>query len=404
MDLRQNAQNLYNQGQQAQQQGTDLNNKEVAQSTQLQGQATSDRAQAQQSLQNLQNFNVQSGGDLYSKYLTAAQQQYGFDPKALAAANKNTYRTQIAMNELNKNPSQTSNYYGATAGQAMAGYQNQAQSLDNLLQNQTAAANQYQTQLQNAMSQAGTQTTAETTTQGQQLDKLDKAASDAANLYNVSSTVMANIEQIVAQQGQWTAAAVNSYNQAAENQAKSEYDFQQAQLASAQATYANAQTAYTAAQTTGQNITNQAAQLQLNSAQKSAGQINYNKQTGLVQFSDGAGNPLSLGQYAKSYQYFPRDLLQKASQSGDTFARAALQFTGNDGKPDPSKINNISQVTVNGKTVNVSNSQIYNTLFGTTYAYDVNKPQTKPVQTGVPIVNPNAGKTVSNLFSGAKLF
>jgi len=99
MDLRQNAQNLYNQGQQAQQQGTDLNNKEVAQSTQLQGQATSDRAQAQQSLQNLQNFNVQSGGDLYSKYLTAAQQQYGFDPKALAAANKNTYRTQIAMNE-----------------------------------------------------------------------------------------------------------------------------------------------------------------------------------------------------------------------------------------------------------------------------------------------------------------
>ena len=368
MDLRQNAQNLYNQGQQAQQQGTDLYNKEAAQSTQLQGQATSDRAQAQQSLQNLQNFNVQSGGDLYSKYLTAAQQQYGFDPKALSQANQNLFKTQVAMNQAPQAAAQGGNYYGATAGQTEAGYQNLASNLGTTLANQNAAVGQYQNLLSAAQTQAGAQTGAETTTQGQQLDKLDKAATDAANLYNVSSTVMANIEQIVAQQGQWTAAAVDSYNQAAENQAKSENDFQQAQLASSQAAYA-------ASQTTGQNIANQAAQLQLDTNKKAAGQINYNKQTGLVQFSDGAGNPLSLGQYAKTYNYYPIDLLKKAAQSGDTFAAAAVNFVGNDGKPNPGQLTGISQVIVNGKKVNVPNSQIYNTLFGTTYGYDVNQPQ-----------------------------
>ena len=136
VSAQQSAQDIAN----ARAQGQQLQNQYNQQAAQAQGQyqntynqAQQDRAQANAAQAALSGYNVQGGGQLYNQYLTQAQQQYGFDPRALAGAQKQLLASQTAMQYAPQAAQQAGNYYGATAGQASQAYQNMAQNLNTTL-------------------------------------------------------------------------------------------------------------------------------------------------------------------------------------------------------------------------------------------------------------------------------
>ena len=361
----------------ARQTGTDLQNQYNQQAAQTSGQYQDTYNQSQAAQKSLQDYTKQIAGqnygNVYGQDLSSAQSMYGFDPQSLALANKNLLNTQTAMQYAPQAAAQAGNYYGGTAGQAENAYQNMAGNLNTTLANQSNAVGQYQNLLSATQNQANQQTTQQLAGQSQALNAYEASAQNATNVMDSARQTMAAIEKLQQDQGSVTADQISAYQNAYSNyvtaQAKALSDAAQANLFNKQATLAQ------------QGI--DAGDL----AKKSQPKINYNSSTGQVTVADGAGNPLSAGAYSKTYNTFPRDTLAAYSQNGDVYARAALQFVGNDGLPDPSKINGFSKITVNGQTQNVSNVSIYNQLFGDTYGYN---PNAKTAQTsGVPIVNPN---------------
>jgi len=194
--------------------GQALQNQYNQQANQSYGQYQDSYANSQAAQKALEGYKVQSGGDLYNRYLQGAQSMYGFDPKALALANQNLYKTQVAMNMAPQAAAQGGNYYGATAGQTEAAYQNMAGNIGNTLSNQNAAVNQYNNLLQATQAQAGAQAGAETTTQGQNITRLNDAAVNAAQIMQNAEATMKDIETLQQQQGGVTANQIAAYQNA----------------------------------------------------------------------------------------------------------------------------------------------------------------------------------------------
>jgi len=218
--------------------GQALQNQYNQQANQSYGQYQDSYANSQAAQKALEGYKVQSGGDLYNRYLQGAQSMYGFDPKALALANQNLYKTQVAMNMAPQAAAQGGNYYGATAGQTEAAYQNMAGNIGNTLSNQNAAVNQYNNLLQATQAQAGAQTGAETTTQGQNITQLNDAAVNAAQIMQNAEKTMNDIENLQQQQGSLTSKQISDYQNAYSN-----YVQAQGQYLSGQGTYMSGQAA-----------------------------------------------------------------------------------------------------------------------------------------------------------------
>jgi hypothetical protein len=352
-------------GQQQQQMLDTQSAQAQGQYTQTYNQAQQDRAQANAAQQALAGYNVQKGGDLYNQYLTSAQQQYGFDPTALAGAQKNLLATQTAMQYAPQAAQQAGNYYGATAGQASQAYQNMAQNLNTTLANQTNKVNTFQNLLNATQAQAQAQTGAETTTQGQKISQLQSSAQNATSIFNAateqmktSGQIMTAIEKLQQDQGFATAQQVSAY-QGAYND------------------YMKAQAAKTAAQ--GALLSGQGSLLQ---GQAAMGTFELAKQQVADLKAAGTKNTRIMYDSAKgqsnilnpttNQSYTPlayaaangKSLLDMLALLGDPKSMAARNFMGNDGKFDPSKINQSQTLNINGQNVNVPNSQIYQYVTG----------------------------------------
>ena len=361
----------------ARQTGTDLQNQYNQQAAQTSGQYQDTYNQSQAAQKSLQDYTKQIAGmnygNVYGQDLSNAQSMYGFDPKSLAVANKNLLNTQTAMQYAPEAATQMGNYYGTTAGGAENVYQSMAGNLNKTLANQSNAVGQYQNLLSATQNQANQQTTQQLAGQSQALNAYEATAQNATNVMDSARQTMAAIEKLQQDQGTITSGQISDYRNAYSNYVTAQAS---ATTAAAQANLYNKQAVLAQQGIDAGNLAN-----------KSKPNINYNSSTGQVTVADGAGNPLSAGAYAKTYNTLPRDTLAAYSQNGDVYARAALQFVGNDGLPDPSKINGLSKITFNGQTQNVPNVSIYNQLFGDSYGYN---PNAKKAQaSGVPVANQN---------------
>lgn len=323
---------------QAQQRGQQLQQQYDVQSQQAQGQyqqtynqAQQDRAQAEQAQQALAGYQVKSGGDLYNQYLTAAQQQYGFDPRSLAAAQKQLLGTQVAMQYAPSAAQQAGNYYGATAGQAQQAYQNMAQNLNTTLANQTNKVQSFQNLLQATQQQAQQQTGAETTTQGQRIGQLQASAQNATNVFNAAtqqmqaaSSTMVEIEKLQQNQGFATAQQVatyqnayNDYLKAKAEQAKAAAEGLSAQAAMLQAqTYANM---VNGLKTGGQ----QGGQLFMGSLQQYGATLKNPGQYGSGYNFAINNKPATAAVFAQTYGIPLVDMLNSMGNTGDKYAGAA---------------------------------------------------------------------------------
>jgi len=166
---------------------------------------------------------------------------------------------------------------------------------------------------------------------------------------------MTQIENLAQQNGYVTSETVNMYQDA-----KSKII-----TATAAAASSYAQAGYYTSQTTGQNLINDSMRNVLKVSQAQNDSIKFNPSTQTTNFYTTSGQQINLGQWTKINNLYPMDVLRTAANQGDANAQAALSldFIGNDGKPDPSKLT--KTINVNGR--NVSAGTIYNTLFGNSY-------------------------------------
>lgn len=121
-------------------------------------QASGNTQAAQQNLSAYQK-NMVDPSQMYGQDLTNAQSMYGFDPKALMAANQNLARTQTVMANLPQAVQQQGAYYGTTAGSEANNYAQQEGNLQPVLAGQTNAVNAYQNILAATQQQANQQAT-----------------------------------------------------------------------------------------------------------------------------------------------------------------------------------------------------------------------------------------------------
>lgn len=121
-------------------------------------QAAGNTQAAQNNLSSYQK-NMVDPSQMYAQNLTNAQQMYGFDPKALLAANQNLAHTQTVMANLPQAVQQQGAYYGTTAGAEANNYAQQQGNLQPVLAGQTNAVNAYQNVLAATQQQANQQAT-----------------------------------------------------------------------------------------------------------------------------------------------------------------------------------------------------------------------------------------------------
>lgn len=169
--------------------------------------------QAQTANQNLQSYqqNMQSGTSMYGQQLSGAEQQLGFNPAELSAAQKALATTQTTLANLPQAVQQQGNYYGATAGQEANNMAQAGGNLQGLLNGQVnqvgALGNIYQSTL--AQAQAGTQ--AGQQGQQMQLGALQNIYSNAADQQKTALTQLQNLQQLFQQQGQFNADQARQY-------------------------------------------------------------------------------------------------------------------------------------------------------------------------------------------------
>lgn len=187
------------------QRGARLQQQYDTQATQRTGEYDVAQREAQRAQQAYGAYNPRSGQDIYRENLGAMEQRYGFDPTALARANQNLLRTQVAMEYAPQSAQQMGNYYGQTAGQTQQAYNNIAENLNQTMGNQQAAVNSYVSLIAATQGAAKDIAAAEIETQGQKLEQLKGVAANAQSLMATASTTMTEIMKLQQQQGFITA-------------------------------------------------------------------------------------------------------------------------------------------------------------------------------------------------------
>jgi len=327
------------------------------QSTDLKQQYAQTFANAQDAQNKLQDYtnSIQGGGQQAQDYLNQQYQQMGIDPKAIQEANKQLYQTQANLAFAPQSASQAGNYYGQTAGNTQQIYQGLTGNLNSVLTTQTAKANYLSQSLNQALQNATLLENSQQTSQQQKLSGYQTVANVAQQLAATAGQTMTQIENLAQQNGYVTSETVNMYQDA-----KSKII-----TATAAAASSYAQAGYYTSQTTGQNLINDSMRNVLKVSQAQNDSIKFNPSTQTTNFYTTNGQQINLGQWTKINNLYPMDVLRTAANQGDANAQAALSldFIGNDGKPDPSKLT--KTINVNGR--NVSAGTIYNTLFGNSY-------------------------------------
>ena len=327
-------------------------NQQSAQTQQQYGQQFASAQAAQNQLQDYTN-SIQGGGQQAQDYLSQQYKQLGIDPQAIQSANQQIARTQTALQNSAQAAQQQGGGYGMTAGGAAQGLTNLQGNLNQTLNAQSNQATALSAQLDQALKNATMIESSQQTSQQQKLSGYQNAANVAQQLAATAGDTMTKIESLAQQQGYVTSETVNQYQDA------------KAKIitANAAAAASYAQAGYYTSQTTGQNLINDSMRNVLKVSQAQNDSIKFNPSTQTANFYTTSGQQINLGQWTKINNLYPIDVLRTAANQGDVNAQAALSFVGNDGKPDPSKLNNA--FNVNGR--NVSGSSIYNTLFGNSY-------------------------------------
>lgn len=131
------------------------------------GQAAAATQQRQNDLSSYRS-NMEDPAQMYGRYLTGAQQMYGFNPADLLKSQKVLSNTQTTLANLPQAAQQQGGYYGTTAGAMANNYAQQAGNLQALLSGQGNAVNAYKDVLAATQGQANQQ--AQLGFQGQQLN------------------------------------------------------------------------------------------------------------------------------------------------------------------------------------------------------------------------------------------
>lgn len=264
------------------------------QSGQLQGQYSQATGQANTAYQNATNAAnaIQSGGDLYGKYLKAQQDSVGFNPADLTTANKNLTAIQNQVAYAPTAAQQSGNYYGTTAGGTTNIYSGLMQNLNPGLTNATNAAGNLTNEYGQLTNAANQQTGSELTSEQNKATDLAGVYAQAVNQMQVSGTTMAAIQKQAQDQGYVTAQTVAEY----QNAYSTYLQAQAAQTSAAAAmTTATAGARLTNLQSDAQQASNAKAQA-LASQQASQNQSMFNPNTpGLSSFTQTSSKPKSGG-------------------------------------------------------------------------------------------------------------
>jgi hypothetical protein len=213
--------------------------------------------QATQANQNLQNYTdymkgAGSGQNVYNTELGSLENQSGYNPAQMAAANKSLFALNGALNGANNQFNQAGGVggYGLSAG-ALGSYE-------------SGILNPLQTGVQNANTQVGTL--------NNQLGTLMTGANQAttSQVQGEQNTVqgLQNVYANANTQAQNALSQMQFYSDLAQKQgglnAQNQQNFAQAQQAYAAAQQAIAQSGLILSQTTGQNLQNQQTQAAMN--------------------------------------------------------------------------------------------------------------------------------------------
>lgn len=200
----------------AQANGAQQQNALNAQSQQLQGNYANYQNQANTAYQNAQQATqgIQDAGQLYGQDLTAAQQQYGFNPQDLATAVKNLTAQQNIMAALPQAASQQGGGYGTTAGQTANLYANEGQNQQAQLTNATNSVGNLQSLLGATQNQANQQAGLSAQSQQAKAAAANNVYQNAVAQMSSAGSTMAQIEGLQQQQGYLTSEQVANYQNA----------------------------------------------------------------------------------------------------------------------------------------------------------------------------------------------
>lgn len=284
MDLQQQANQAYQQGQQRQQ-ALDV------QAGQRQQEYQQQLGAAQQAQKQLAQYTqgLQGGGEQAQRFLSDQYRQLGIQPEAIQQANQQIARTQAALQAAPQAAQQAGGGYGMTAGGQAQALANLQGNLTGVLTAQTAQTDALSRQMAQALQNAQLVEQSELTTQEQKLTGYTQAAGVAQNLANTAAQVMNNVMGLAQQQGYVTAQQVGAYQNARANLIQAQAA---AGAAGAQAELYRQQAQY-------QRMINQALQNLQNTGQLSASQAQSLQsilQGGLTQQS--AGNAVNMLQGA----------------------------------------------------------------------------------------------------------
>lgn len=231
MNLDQEAQQSYQQGQQLYNQlGSQAQN---ATNTYNTAYGAANNAQGQ-----LSDFtkNMQQGSDIYAKALQASNANAGYDVNNLNQAQNQVSQVTGILGGLPRAVQASNANYGATAGDVAGQYATEGANLNQTLQlaNQNAA-NQLAKQ-QAGLTGAQQGTTAQVTTQQNQLQGYQQAAQNAVAIADQARQTMTSLESLYQQQGNLNAQQQQTYAQAKANLAAASQAYAQAGLLAAQTT------------------------------------------------------------------------------------------------------------------------------------------------------------------------
>lgn len=335
---------------QAQQQGQASQQGLDTQSNQLQGKYGQAQDQASQAFQGSQaaNQGIQDAGQLYGQDLQGNLDYLGIHQGEMATAARNMAKVQNQIANAPLAAQQAGNYYGTTAGGTTNIYSGMMANLNPSLSTASNSLSALGGVYGQAQTGANQQAGLSQQSQQAKAQQANATYQQSVAQLQTAGDIMAKIQTLAQQQGNLTADQVATYQDS--------YSKYVTAKSAAAASYAQAALANSV--TTGNNITNKANQQQLDASSATAASMKNTvskNQDGTLTFKTLNGQPVSLGQYAQTFNLNPYGVLQQSAQNGDKNAQQALTFVGSDGKYDPSKINQ------------GNNAQIYQQLFGNTY-------------------------------------
>jgi hypothetical protein len=278
---------LQAQASQAAQQGQQQYNADIAQRNAASSQYGAEHAQAAQANQSLQDYakylqGAGSGTNLYTSGIQQGNQQYGYDPAAMATASSNLTKAQNAQAGLNAASQSSSGGYGLSGAQLGNYYATQAAPIASAVGAQSNYVGNMLNQAQ--LGQNFANQYAGAGLQGEQMTSstLNSVYQNAKAQADQSQQQMQFFSQLAQQQGGLNAQQSQAYATALNA-------YRQSQLAIAQASQAYAQAGLLGSQTQGQNLTNAAAQT------KAAYTFTPNNTGGYNFFNN--GQPITVQQY-----------------------------------------------------------------------------------------------------------